>query len=408
MTTSRTSSTIQPGRPVRVVLWGVGRLGTNVLRSLVAGVEHIRIVGAVDKDPILAGRTLGDDVFRAERTKLGYRWDPPLAGKDLDDMFLKMQKLGVTIAPSLEECLEGLPEPADVVYHMTESVLPAIQPQLELALSRGLNVISAAESMFHAWLRYPDIAARLDRLAKANGVSITGCGINPGFVFDALVVALARISTAITHVETSRVVSVSSGPSDIDHVGFGLWPDEFREKLATGRIVGHMGMCETIAAVAERLGLPVDRIEESWQTRTSPHPVQATIGTLEPGRVTAVIQEGLGFVGDSEAIKMALGMYYGEGEPERLGVDRVDQITIEGSHRVHATIVPSSIPSFGAAQTIINATYDILQAAPGLHSMLDFSLGGGYRGGFRLALNPERKPVPGRMWLLPVPVGASD
>lgn len=36
----------------------------------------------------------------------------------------------------------------------------------------------------------PEIAKQIDKLAKENGVSILGTGINPGFVLDLLVLAL--------------------------------------------------------------------------------------------------------------------------------------------------------------------------------------------------------------------------
>jgi hypothetical protein len=296
---------------------------------------------------------------------------------------------------------------------MTESEPKVIQAQLELALSRKLNVLSGAEPMFHLWLQYPTFAASLDRVAKANGVSIAGCGFNPGFVFDTLVVALARVSTAITRVEISRVAKVGpGGPGDIKHVGVGLWPEEFKRKVATGEVVGHWGNQGSMAAVAERLGLPIDRIEESWEPITRPYPVQSSpravsadwpLGTIEPGRVVDIIQDAVAYVGDREAIKIHLGMYY---EPERHGLELADEITIEGSHRVHAILKPNFRAGPTMGPMMMSCTYDILQAAPGLHSMLDFSLGGGYRGGFRLALDPERKPVPGKMWLVPVPAGS--
>jgi hypothetical protein len=333
-----------------------------------------------------------------------------LAGRDLGDVFPEASGLGVTITPSLEACLEGLSEPADVVYHMTESEPQVIQAQLELALSHKLNVLSAAEPMFHLWLQSPAFAASLDCVAKANGVSIAGCGINPGFVLDTLVVVLARVSTAITRVEISRVAKIpGGGPGDIKHVGVGLWPDEFKGKLATGEVVGHMGMCES--TVAERIGLPIDRIEQSWEAITRPYPIESShravskdwpLGTIEPGRVVDIIQDAVAYVSDREAIKIHLVMFH---EPERHGLEPADEITIEGSHRVHAILKPSLLAGPQMGPMMINATYDILKAAPGLHSMLNFGLGGGYRGGFRLAVDPARPPVPGKMWLVQVPAG---
>jgi 4-hydroxy-tetrahydrodipicolinate reductase len=365
----------------RVILWGLGALGRQVVKAFGLGVPNARIVGAVDHDPSMVGKTLAE-IF------------PGGVGGD------------IVVHRTLHECLAALDEPADVVYHMTESVLAAIQPQLELALARKLNVISASEAMFHPGLRFPDVAASLDRVAREHGVTITGCGINPGFVFDTLVMALARVTTAVTGVQISRTIEVyGTGPHDIDHVGYGLWPDEFREKVASGRVVGHMGMPESIAAIAERLAIPVDRIEESWETSTADFPVDSgsVLGILEPGRVIGITQQGAGYVGERAAITMRLAMFY---NPARHGLTEADEITIEGSHRVHATLQPAAVSIFGAGLMIVNATYDVLRAGPGLMNVLDASLGGAHRGGFRLVTDPARPWQPGRLWLVPQPLAA--
>jgi hypothetical protein len=376
----------QADRPICVIIWGMGATGIIALRTILGSVKNIRVVGAVD-------------------------WDPILTGKDLGDLVPEARGLGVTIAPSLEACLEGLSEPADVVYHLTESDPKVIQPQLELALSRKLNVLSGAEPMFHLWLGSPAIAASLDRVAKANGVSIAGCGVNPGFVLDTLIVALAYVSTAITRVEVSRVARIPmGGPGDLKHVGTGLWPEEFKQKLAAGEITGHYGMYESMVAVAERVGLPIDRIEQTWVPITRPYPVEESpraisadwpMGTLEPGRVVDITQDAVAYVGDREAIKIHLDMFH---HPERHGLEPADEITIEGSPvQVHAILKPGLLAGSQTGAVLVNTTDGIVKAAPGLQSMFDFSLGGGYRGGFRLAMDPARPPVPGKMWLVQVP-----
>ena len=116
-----------------------------------------------------------------------------------------------------------------------------------------------------------------------------------------------------------------TGPGDIDHVGYALWPREFEEKIASGRIVGHMGMPESIAAIAERLGLAIDRVEEKWETEVADFPVDSgtpSLGMIEPGRVIGITQTGLGLSGEETVIRMSLIMYY---DPERFGIAAADQ-----------------------------------------------------------------------------------
>lgn len=359
----------------RIILWGLGALGSRVVRAFGAGVDDLEIAGAVDHDSRLAGRTLADAF--------------PDAGAP-----------AVPIHADLPSCLAALEEPAQVLFHMTESHVPTIRSQLEQAMAAGLDVISASEGMFHPGLRFPHEAAALHDCAVANGVSIVGCGINPGFVFDALVLVLGRVTTAVTSITASRVIDVTgTGLHDIDHVGFGLPTDEFEAKLATGRIVGHMSMPESIAALGERFGLGIDRIEERWEAHSSDEPVESEsdLGTIEPGRVVGISQRGRGYVGDEAVIGMDLLMFY---RPERFGHEQVDDIVIEGTHRVHATLRPAAVSIQGAGLLIMNAVHDVIAAPPGLRSVLDFSMGGRRRGGFRLVVDPERPPVPGTTWVV--------
>ncbi len=360
----------------RIVLWGLGALGGRVVKAFGAGVEDLEIVGAVDHDPRLTGKTLAA-------------------------AFPEANASAVPIHADLGACLAALDRPADVVFHMTESDVPTIQPQLQEAMTAGLNVISASEGMFHPGLRHAEIAGALNACAIENGVSVVGCGINPGFIFDALVLALGRVTTAVTKVETSRVIDVTgTGLHDIDHVGFGLPTDEFDAKIASGRIVGHMAMPESIAAVGERFGLAVERIEETWESHVSAEPVASgsDLGVIEPGRVTGISQHGYGYIGDDVAVSMRLQMFY---RPQQFGFEEVDDIVITGSHRVHATLTPAAVSIQGAGLMIMNAAHDTIAAAPGLRNVLDYSMGGRRRGGFELIVDPARPPTPGTTWVVP-------
>jgi 2,4-diaminopentanoate dehydrogenase len=370
---------------LRAIVWGLGSLGTLVVKAFAAGIPDIRIVGIVDHAPHLAGKQAGD--VCAEAKQLG---------------------LDFAVSPSLAACLKTLREPADVVYHMTESVLDAIEGQLVEALDAGLDVISASEAMFYPALRYADIAARLDAAAKRNGVALVGCGINPGFVFDAVVLTLARVTTAVTKVDIKRCIDVTgTGAHDIDHVGYGLTPEDFRAKIASGRIVGHMGMPESIALVAERLGVAIERIEESWDIETAAFPVDSgtdALGILPPGRVIGITQHGRAYDGTVERIHMRLAMYY---QPDKFGLEESDDIVIEGSHRIHCALTPAAVSLQGAALHVVNTTYDVATAPPGLANVLDFAMGGRPRGMYVYVCDPANPPSPGKVWLAKKPLGAA-
>ncbi|CAH1691689.1 4-hydroxy-tetrahydrodipicolinate reductase [Hyphomicrobiales bacterium] len=364
-------------RTANIVLYGVGALGGLVMKALQADYPMIRVVGAIDHDPAKTGKRL-QELF------------PMNEGID-----------GIVVAPDLKSCLEAVGEKVDVVLHMTESKPAAIEAQLGEILEAGINVVSAAESMFYPGLRYSGFTERLHALAVSKGVTITGAGINPGYIFDAIPLTLARATSDVKSVTLTRAIDVTgTGPGDIEHVGYGLWPDEFKQKIAAGQIEGHMGMPESIVLIAERLNMDIDRIEERWETETASFPVDsgdASLGILEAGRVIGISQYAEGKRGDETVISMSLIMYY---QPEKFGLEIADRIEIVGAHHIRASLVPAALSLFGAANTVVNCVQDVLSAAPGVANILDFGMGGANRSGFTYAVDPDQPPRPGRMSLV--------
>src|SRR5687767_3542703 len=143
-----------PAGPVPVVVMGLGYIGQLLARAAHASAE-VELVGAVDLDPAKAGRPLSE--------LLG----PGFGGK---------------VAPTLEAAV-GRHKGA-VLLHATGSRLPSVLDQLLLAVSLGMPVVSTCEELAFPFLRYPELADRLDRAAQKAGVAVLGAGVNPGFVMD--------------------------------------------------------------------------------------------------------------------------------------------------------------------------------------------------------------------------------
>ena len=62
--------------------------------------------------------------------------------------------------------------------------------KIKYIVSQKVNVVATAEEMSYPKAQEPELAAEMDRLAKENGVSILGTGINPGLIMDLLVLIL--------------------------------------------------------------------------------------------------------------------------------------------------------------------------------------------------------------------------
>jgi 4-hydroxy-tetrahydrodipicolinate reductase len=349
-----------------VILFGVGAMGGRLLRVLEADYPEIHVVAAVDSDPAKAGRTV------AEVT--GHR------------------RFGdVVIAADLPSALAGLDMTPDILVHMTESKPHLIQRQLTDALGAGLNVLSAAESMFHPAFRFGAFAEALDEAAKAAGKSIAGTGINPGFSYDVLPLLLARGTSAVTGLSIHRCIDVTgTGPGDIEHVGYGLTPEEFRIRIADGRIVGHMGAPESLVTIAEHLDMEIDEIGEAWDLEVADFDVDSgdpTLGVLPPGRVIGITQHCRALSKGREVMTTSLAMYY---QPERFGLVEEDRIEIAGAMPVNISIKPAMQSLFGAANILANTIEPVVRAAPGFVSPLDLPTGGTRRWSGRYAVDPQR------------------
>lgn len=354
-----------------VILFGVGAMGGRLLRVLEADYPGIEIVAAIDHDPAKTGRTLADVTGQ---TRFG----------------------ALTIVADLETALAGLASKPDVLVHMTESKPHLIKGQLLAALNAGLNVVSAAESMFYPGLRYGEFAGELDSAARAAGVSITGTGINPGFSYDVLPLVLARGTSAVEKLTIHRCIDVTgTGPGDIEHVGYGLTPEEFNKRIADGRVEGHMGAPESLIRIADRLDLEIDEITEAWDLETADFDVDSgdpTLGILPPGRVIGITQHARALNKGREVMRTSLAMYY---QPEKFGLVEEDRIEIEGAMPVKMSIKPAMQSLFGAANIVANTIVALADAVPGLLSPLDLPTGGTERSLSRYVVDTAREARPG-------------
>ena len=333
-----------------VVLFGCGALGKRLLKVFENDYSAIDVVGVIDRDENLVGKTLFE-AFGNQRFKQ------------------------IVIYQDLETCLKSLKSPPDGLIHMTESKPSKIESQLKEALEAGLNVISAAESMFFPWLRFPEFAARMHSICLSKNVTLTGTGVNPGFTYDVLPILLARSTSAIESIKIRRCIDVTgTGPGDIEHVGYGLTPEDFRAGLAKGDIVGHMGAPESIALMAEYLDIALDLVTESWDIKTATFDVDsgdATLGILSPGRVVGITQFAEGRINNAVVIETQLAMYY---QPENFGLSQSDEIEINGAIPIKMRIEPAVESLFGASHILASSIIPTVSAYPGLINGLHLPL----------------------------------
>ena len=327
-------------KQIRVLPWGLGAMGSGMAK-LALKKSGLKIVAAVD----------------------GYEG---YNGKDLGDI-LGVEKTGVIVTNQPETVLDK--EKVDLVVIATTSWTEKQMPDLRKILKAGINCISIAEEMSTPEAQSPELAKELDELAKANGVSILGTGVNPGYVLDLMVVMLSGGCHDVERIEASRVNDLSPyGPTVMETQGVGTSPEAFRAGVEAGTIVGHVGFPESIRMISDAIGLEVDRIEEirepivSKVRRETPHVV------IEPGMVAGCAHIGIGYRGDKEVIRL---IHPQQVHPQLEGQDTGDYINIYGTPEVHMAITPEYAGGIATQGIAVNMIPHVFAATPGLKRMID-------------------------------------
>ncbi|NLZ27033.1 MAG: Gfo/Idh/MocA family oxidoreductase [Chloroflexi bacterium] len=327
-------------KQIRVLQWGLGAMGSGMAK-LALKKSGLKIVAAVD----------------------GYEG---YNGKDLGEV-IGVENTGVIVTNKPETVLDK--EKVDVVVIATTSWTGKQMPDLRKILKAGINCISIAEEMSTPEAQNPELAKELDELAKANGVSILGTGVNPGYVLDLMVVMLTGGCHEVERIEASRVNDLSPyGPTVMETQGVGTSPEAFRAGVEAGTIVGHVGFPESIRMISDAIGLGVDRIEEirepivSSVRRETPHVV------IEPGMVAGCAHIGIGYRGDKEVIRL---IHPQQVHPQLEGQDTGDYINIYGTPEVHMAITPEYAGGIATQGIAVNMIPHVFAATPGLKRMID-------------------------------------
>ena len=323
---------------IAVIQYGLGPIGIGC-----AGLLHqrraMRLVGAVDIDPAKVGRDLGEVLGLGEH-------------------------LGVPVRARLAEALtDGR---AVAAVHTTGSSLPAVLPQLEECMRAGLNVVSTCEELAYPAAQHPELARHLDAVARECGVTILGTGINPGYAMDALALFLSGVCPQVESVSIRRVVDAAQRRLPLQRkIGAGLSPAEFESLAAAGK-VRHVGLAESVAMLADGLGWPLNRIEETIRPVIAGRELRSAYLTVAPGQVAGVYQIARGFVDGREAITLELQMALGASEPG-------DFITLRGEHDVELA-VKGIRGDQATAAVVVNCLPRVVAAPPGLLTMKDIAI----------------------------------
>ncbi len=342
-------------RNVRVVIWGFGAMGSGMARMLLKK-KGVDIVGVCDMHPDRVGKDI-HDLLGIERGA----------------------RKPVVIKSRIEEVLTE--KCCDVALCATDSYTKDAFPRLKYCLEKKVNVISTAEEMSFPKAKSPELAAELDKIAKANGVSILGTGINPGLIMDLLVIIMTGCMIDVEHIEAKRVNSLSPfGPTVMHEQGVGFTLDAFNKAVKDGTMAGHVGFNESIAMIAEAIGWKVEKFEQQMKPIVTTVDRKSPYGFAKAGDVAGVNMTGQGHVDGKVKIDM---IHPQQIEPEMEGTHTGDYVTIQGTPPINLANKPEVDGGLGTIAMCVNMIPQVINAEPGLRTMIDLPVPHAIMGDFR-------------------------
>jgi len=335
---------------IRVMHVGLGPIGIAVAKQT-ASRRGFQIVAAVDIDPNLAGRNLGE-LLTTRGAELQLGGQAP-------------KRLRVPVTTSIGKAIRATRP--DVAVLCTSSSLRAVMPQFEEVLRHRVPIVTTTEEAAYPTPRNRRLAKRLDELARRAKVAALGTGVNPGFTMDALPIALTAACERVDCVEVRRVQDARIRRLPFQQkIGAGLTAVEFARRAADGS-VRHVGFAESIQMIADALGWKLERVTDVVSPKLADAPVASEFLEVEAGRVAGIIQEGAGYVAGEPRISLRLEAYLG-------APLSYDSVLIEGVPRLYSKIDGGVHGDIATASMAVNAIPAVLAAPAGFRTMRDMRL----------------------------------
>ncbi len=346
---------------IKVFQIGCGKMSVYTMRYVY---EHgAKIVGAVDVNPDVIGKDIGDIIGGEKKYVL------------------------VEPVEALEESLRK--NKPDIAIVTTMSLLADVKEVLRICASCGVNAITTCEEAFFAENSNPTAWRELDVLAKANKCTITGCGYQDIF-WGNLITVIAGTTHKISKIKGSSSYNVEDyGIALAKAHGAGLTLEEFdREVAAADRMspeerqaIINSGtfapsyMWNTVGWLADKLGLTISSMKQECVPMTSNHDLESsTLGmSIKAGDatgmsavVTTVTNEGI--ILETKCV----GKVYAPDEFD------INEWTVIGEPDTTITVKRPATVELTCA-SIVNRLPDLVEAEPGFiptSSMkdLDFKL----------------------------------
>jgi len=325
--------------PIKVVHCGLGPIGQGIAR-LILQTPGLKVVGATDPAPHMAGLDLGNVLGLGRRLRIKVEGDPA-------KLIRKTR--------------------ADVAVLTTTSSLEKTKSQICDLVARRMNVITTCEELAYPTPKNLAVFRQIDRLARRYKVSVLGTGINPGYAMDALALVLTAPCARVDRIAVTRVVDAGIRRLPLQRkIGAGLNLSQFRRAVSEGA-VGHVGLAESAHMIAAGLGWKLDRVDESLEPAVAPRDLETDHLRIPAGAAAGIRQAARGYRDGQLAVSLELQMYVGAEAPR-------DHILVDGSPPINMTVDGGFEGDVATAAVVVNSLPGLLAARAGALTMLDLPL----------------------------------
>jgi len=341
----------------RVVGWSTGGVGQLAIRAI-ARRPDLDLVGvwvhSAEKDGLDAGTLAGIDPIGVPATT------------DADAL--------LALAP---DC---------VCYSASgEAMDAAAVPEMARMLEAGINVVTVSTpGLVHPAGYAPKWREPLEAAAAAGNSTLYASGIEPGFAGDQLPLTLMTMSDTVRSVRTQEIFRYDGYPvtfAMFEVFGFGK-PMEHQPIMAMpGVQSGTWG--PPVRMIADRLGVELDEIRETYEKVVTPRTLEVAAGTIAAGTVGAVRFETIGVVNGRDAIVIEhINRMADDLAPEwpTASRDGTYRIMVEGNPDLTCELTvgqPETASDDGMVATtmrLVNAIPYVCDAPAGLTTSLDLPL----------------------------------